>query len=49
MPFGIVACTFSDNLSRNSCKHFGEGETIGACARAVVSLVSGKWVNVFLM
>ena len=21
-PFGIVACTFSDNLSRNSCKHF---------------------------
>ena len=20
MPFGIVACTFSDNLSRNSCK-----------------------------
>ena len=19
MPFGIVACTFSDNLSRNSC------------------------------
>ena len=21
MPFGIVACTFSDNLSRNSCKY----------------------------
>ena len=21
MPFGIVACTFSDNLSRNSCMH----------------------------
>ena len=24
LPFGIVACSFfSDNLSRNSCKHFG--------------------------
>ena len=22
IPFGIVACTFSDNLSRNSGKHF---------------------------
>ena len=21
MPFGIVACTFSDNFSRNSCKY----------------------------
>ena len=21
MPFGIVACTFSDNLSRNNCIH----------------------------
>ena len=21
MPFGIVTCTFSDNLSRNSCIH----------------------------
>ena len=22
IPFGIVACTFSDNLSRNSCMYF---------------------------
>ena len=22
VPVGIVACTFSDNLSRNSCMHF---------------------------
>ena len=23
MPFGIVACSFSDNLSRNSCISYG--------------------------
>ena len=24
IPFGIVACTFSDNLSRNSCMYYEE-------------------------
>ena len=24
MPFGIVACTFSDNISRNSCMHVSQ-------------------------
>ena len=48
---------FSDNLSRNSCKHFGstrlnqpqlvQGETIRACASAVV--VSGQRVTFFLL
>ena len=36
MPFGIVACTFSDNLSRNSCKYTRKFK--GLDSREVTSL-----------
>ena len=31
IPFGVVACTLSDNLSRNSCVHVLRG-TLSTCA-----------------